>query len=389
MNIRLLAATAFSILLLQGCSGKEKETVWGIFNEPVKREELPEPVGAEELSIAWKNGVGDAGEDGYALLRPAVDAGGIYVANRDGDVLGLDPGSGKPLWQRDLERPVYAAVGLGEGLVLAGMEDGFVAALSAADGTLKWEADIRRQISAIPAAGSGRVVVRTAGGLVIGLDAADGSRVWEVQRNVSGLGLHGDSMPLISGGTVITGFSNGRIIANAVINGRDYWETDISFVGGTSELDRLADIDATPVLSGTSLYAATYQGDVVAVDIQSSFVRWRRDISTRLPMAVDAGQIFVTGSLGDIVALDADSGSVLWRQNAFRGHGMTNPLVFDSRVVVGDASGFVHLLDRADGTLLQSLKLDRSAITGLARQGESVVAVSVDGTVVSVGFTGS
>ncbi|MYH89520.1 MAG: PQQ-binding-like beta-propeller repeat protein, partial [Gammaproteobacteria bacterium] len=122
---------------------------------------------------------------------------------------------------------------------------------------------------------------------------------------------------------------------------------------------------------------------------QNSFVRWRRDISTRLPMAVDAGQIFVTGSLGNIVALDADSGGVLWRQNAFRGHGMTNPLVFDSRVVVGDASGFVHLLDRADGTLLQSLKLDRSAITGLARQGESVVAVSVDGTVVSVGFTGS
>ena len=46
MNIRSLAAIAFTLLLLQGCSGKEKETEWGIFNEPVKREVLPEPVGA-------------------------------------------------------------------------------------------------------------------------------------------------------------------------------------------------------------------------------------------------------------------------------------------------------------------------------------------------------
>ena len=389
MNIRLLAAVTISLGLLQGCGGKEKETEWGIYNEPVRSEELPEPVGPEELAIAWKKGVGDAGEDGYALLRPAVNAGGVYVANRDGDVLGLDPGSGKTHWQHDLKGPVYAAVGLGEGLVLAGMEDGTVVALSEADGTVRWEADIGRQISAIPAAGSGRVVVRTADGLVIGLDSADGSKVWEVRRSVSGLGLHGDSMPLISGGTVITGMSNGRIIANAVINGRDYWETDISFVGGTSELDRLTDIDATPVLSGTSLYAATYQGDVVAVDIQSASIRWRHDLSTRLPMSVDGGQIFVTGSLGDIVCLDADRGEVLWRQNAFRGRGMTNPLVFDGRVVVGDASGSVHLLDRADGTLLQSLQLDRSAITGIARQGESVVAVSVNGAVVSVAFTGS
>ena len=389
MNIRLLAAIAAVLVLLQGCGGKEKETEWGVYNEPVPRADLPEPAGARELAVVWEREVGDAGEDGYALLRPAVDAGGIYVANRDGEIQRLDPQTGKTAWLHRLKRSVYAAAGLGEGLVLAALEDGTVVALSEADGNLLWAADIRRQISAVPVAGSGRVVVRTADGLVIGLDAASGDRVWEVQRSVSGLGLHGDSMPLISGGTVITGLSNGRIMANAVINGRDYWETDISFAGGTNELDQLSDIDAPPILSGTSLYAATYQGDVVAVDVQTASVRWRRDISTRLPMTLDAGQIFVTGSLGEISSLDADGGEVLWQQKAFRGRGMTNPVAFGRRVVVGDAAGFVHLLDRADGTLLQSLQLDRSALTGLARQGDSVVAVSADGAVVSLVLTGS
>ncbi len=372
--------------LLSGCGGQEKETQWGVFNEPISMQELPEPVGGDEWAIRWKESVGGGGKDGYALLRPAVPAGGVYVASQSGNIRKLDPEVGKTIWQQRLNRPVYAAVGQGDGLVLTALEDGTVVALSQADGSIRWEAQIGRQISAIPAAASTRVIIRTADGLVIGLDSADGNQVWEVQRAVSGFNLHGDSMPLISGDTVITGLSNGRIIANAVINGRDFWETDLSFPRGVSELEQLADIDAPPILSGTRLYVATYQGDVVALDIQNGSIRWRHDFSTRLPMEVHQGQLYITGALGDILVLDADHGQVVWEQPAFRGRGLTNPLVVGDRVVVGDAAGFLHVLDRSDGTLLQSLRLDNSAITGLVRQGESVVAMSIDGAVLSVGY---
>lgn len=375
-------------LVLQGCSSKDKETEWGIFNEPVESAELPEPAGAQELSIKWKQEVGGAGEDGYAILRPAVDPTGVYVANRRGDISRLDSQTGKTVWRQRLKKPIYAAVGAGEGLVLVAMDEGIVHALSMEDGSQKWQADIRRQISAIPAAGSGRVIVRTADGLIIGLDSTDGERQWEVQRSVPGLSLHGDSTPLISGDTVITGLSNGRIMANAVVNGRDFWETDISYLGGTNELEQLTDIDSPPVLSGAGLYAATYQGDVVAVDIKNSAVRWRRNVSTRLPMDVQDGQVFVTGALGDIVVIGADDGEIDWQQDAFRGRGMTNPLALGNRVVVGDAEGFLHLLDRADGVLLQSIRLDRGALTGLVRHGEGVIAISVDGAVTSVTLGG-
>ncbi len=373
-----------SIFLLSGCSGKEKEAVWGVYNEPIPRTELPESAGVREMSILWQTTVGHAGEDGYALLRPALDSGAIYVANQAGGIRKLDLQSGDTLWQNNLKRPVYAAVGWGEGLVLVGLEDGTLVALSGMDGTLRWEQQTGRQISAVPVAGSARVVVRTADGRIMGFDSVDGSLVWEVQRTVSGLGLHGDSMPLIAGDTVVTGLSNGRILANAVVNGRDYWEADLSFVRGTSELEQLSDIDTPPVLSGTTLYAATYQGDVVALNSQNAAVLWRYPFSTRLPMEVDAGQLLVTGSLGDILVLDAENGEVLWEQRAFRGRGMTNPVTVGSRVIVGDADGVLHLLDRMDGTLLQSLKADRSAITSLVRQGGSVIAVSANGRVLAM-----
>lgn len=384
MKSRILPLLLLAALVLQGCGSKDKETEWGVFNEPVESAELPEPAGEREMSVSWKREIGDAGEDGYAILRPGIDESGIYVANRKGDVRRLDRDNGDVLWQQRLRKPVYAAVGVGEGLALVAMDDGTVHALDTADGSPRWEADIRRQISAIPVAGSGRVIVRTADGLVIGLDASDGSREWEVQRSVPGLSLHGDSKPLISGDTVITGLSNGKIMANAVVNGRDFWETDISFVGGTNELEQLTDIDSPPVLAGAGLYAATYQGDVVAVDISSSSIRWRRSVSTRLPMDVNQDRVFVTGALGDVVVIDVGDGEVIWQQDAFRGRGMTNPLGFEGRVVVGDAEGYLHLLDGMDGSLLQSLRLDRAALTALVRDGSGVIAVSVDGAVTSV-----
>ncbi len=372
-------------LLLSACGGKEKETEWGVYNEPVERTELPQSAGVRELTVNWNRDIGDSGEDGYAIIRPAIGNGGIFVANRAGDVLRLDPADGKVVWRRDLDHSIYTGVGLGEGLVFAGLDDGTLVALDAGSGEPQWESSIRRQISAIPVAGSGRVIVRTADGMVIGIDPSDGDQVWSVQRTVPGLSLHGDSKPLVSGDTVITGMANGRIMANAVVNGRDFWETDLSFVGGTNELEQLTDIDASPVLQGAGLYAATYQGDVVAVDIQTSSIRWRRAVSTRLPLEVDGDALFVTGALGDVVALATSDGEVLWETDIFRGRGMSNPVALAERVVVGDADGNLYLLAREDGSLLQTSRIDRGAVVSLIGLGDSLLAFTADGAVVMVG----
>ena len=384
----LLIVWASGVLLLVGCSGKEKETEWGVYNEPVESRELPGSAGVEELRTRWTRTIGDTGEDGYALIRPAVNGNGVFVASRSGDLLRLDPTDGQVIWRRNVDSPVYAAVGIGEGLVLAGLDAGSVVALDAETGEPRWESAIKRQISAIPAAGSGRVIVRTADGLVIGLDSSDGEQVWSVQRNVPGLSLHGDSTPMIAGDTVITGLANGRIMANAVVNGREFWESDLSIVGGSNELEQLTDIDAEPVLQGSGLFTATYQGDVVAVDIQSSSVRWRQGISTRLPLSVDGEAVFVTGSLGEVAAIDSENGDVLWQTDEFMGRGVSNPMGLGSRVLIGDAEGYLHLLDRSDGALLQSLRVDRSAIVSLVAQDNGLIAFSAGGKVLSLALDG-
>ena len=377
--------TIFAVtLLVSACGGKEKETEWGIFNEPVESETLPTPAGVQELSVVWEQDIGDSGNDGYALLKPAVSERGVFAVNRIGHIKRFDSENGKLVWQTKLAKSTFAGVGLGEELVLIALDDGTIIAVNAGSGEQAWQASINRQISAIPAVGSGRVIVRTADGLLLGLNSANGNTVWSVQRSVPGLSVHGDSTPLIFGESVITGLASGKLMANSVLNGRDYWETDISFVRGTNELERLSDIDSPPVVVGGRLYAATYQGDVVSVDLQSSAIEWRNNISTRLPVSVVGNKLFVTGELGEITALDTETGEVLWSQSSFKGRGISNPLGIGARIVIGDAAGNIHLLDDADGSLLQTRKLSKGAITSLSRWGDGFVAFSARGGVSAI-----
>ena len=104
-------------------------------------------------------------------------------------------------------------------------------------------------------------------------------------------------------------------------------------------------------------YTATYQGSVIALQLQDAAVRWRTKISTRLPMAIAQKRLFVIGELGEVTALDIDDGRIVWQQRAFRGHGVSQPVVLNNRVIVGDSSGKIHTLDIETGNLVQSKKV--------------------------------
>jgi outer membrane protein assembly factor BamB len=60
-------------------------------------------------------------------------------------------------------------------------------------------------------------------------------------------------------------------------------------------------------------------------------------------------QIYVTAEDGAVVAFDAETGRINWRQDQLLRRGVSAPLVVDPGVVVVDAEGWLHLLNRADG----------------------------------------
>ena len=389
--LRSFVILVSTLLLLAGCNRDKvkEETLWDTYQEPVTPSKLPKDSGARELKQLWKKDIGAGATLGFAILKPAYFEGSLYVADRSGDVSRFDALKGSRIWQTELETPVFSAIGVNEGLAVVTHDDGSITALHSDNGEIAWQRSIGRQISAVPVVGKGRVLIRTSDGLVIGLDARNGETSWQVEKSVPGLSMHGDSSPVITGDAVLVGLPSGRLIANNVINGRDYWETEVSFVRGQNEIERLTDADTTPIVQGTRVYTAAYQGSVVALQIQSAAVIWRAKISTRLPMAIADDRLYVTGELGDVFAIDAGDGSILWEQDIFRGHGMSQPVVFEERVVVGDSNGKIHTLDASNGSLIESKKAVSGAILGIISDGSQFSVLSSEGDLSTYIFEGT
>ena len=154
---------------------------------------------------------------------------------------------------------------------------------------------------------------------------------------------------------------------------------DISYISGRNEMERLGDADTPPIIRGNTVFAGNYQGSVVAVQLLDAQLIWRKNISTRLPIAITNGLLVITGELGQVIALDAESGDILWQQTAFQGHGVSQPVIIDNRVIIGDLNGKVHTLDADNGRLIETRNAVSGAIIGIVQAGNQFTVYSSKG----------
>ena len=92
--------------------------------------------------------------------------------------------------------------------------------------------------------------------------------------------------------------------------------------------------------------------------------------------------VFGTEADGKVLAWRRDNGERAWVSDRLRYRGLTAPLALGRSVVVGDSTGLVHLLSREDGTLLNRLTTDGSAIAAApVVAGNTLVVVTRNGGV--------
>ena len=372
-------------LLLAGC-GTVTEYLGGTDNaEPPA--ELVDFNAELKIEDVWSRSIGAGMSKQYLKLRPIIAYGRVYAADRKGRVSAYDAGSGDEAWETDTDVPVSGGPGGGEGLILVGSSDGDVVALDAVDGGEKWRTKVSSEVLAAPSAADGIAVVRTIDGKLFGLDAANGNRVWVYDRTVPVLTLRGTSTPVLSDGAAIAGFDSGRMVAVSLKNGQTLWETVIAVPRGRSELERLVDIDADPVVEDRTVYVVTFQGRVAALELYSGNVIWRRDMSSYAGLGVNGDHVYVTDSDSFVWALDRKNSASIWRQDQLKLRGVTSPLGVDRFVVVGDFEGYVHVLSNDDGRMLARTRIDSDGIiaTPIAHDG-MVYVYGKGGTLTALRF---
>ncbi|MEM7542645.1 MAG: outer membrane protein assembly factor BamB [Pseudomonadota bacterium] len=366
-------ALVFCCLALSSCGGGGfdgvKDSVTGLFNKKeVDVSTLPTELNEEfedsiEVERLWSVSVGKGTGEFYLRLDPVAEYGLVFGADRFGRLVALDQETGKRVWQVHDKKIVYTSgPGVGDGLVMIGTQDARVIAREAESGKVRWVARVSSEVLAAPAASGGVAVVRTADGKLIGLDSSSGAEIWLYDRSVPILTLRGTSKPAIHDERVIAGFDNGRVVALELRTGRSLWEKRLAVPSGRSDLERIVDVDAQPVIRGSAAYIAGFNGGVAALRIDDGSILWNREISSFNDLAVDARKVYVTDEVGAVWALDRFDGTSVWKQDDLLRRKLTGPALYEGHAVVGDFEGYVHWLDLDGGKLVFRDQIDNERL---------------------------
>ena len=96
----------------------------------------------------------------------------------------------------------------------------------------------------------------------------------------------------------------------------------------------------------------------------------------------DERLVFGTESDGKVAAWRRDNGERAWTVDRLQFRSLTAPLALGRSVVIGDSTGLVHMLSREDGTALNRLATDGTAIAAApVLAGNTLVVVTRGGGV--------
>ena len=347
-------AVGLSALVLAGCGSSSKKEL-----PPAPLEKFTAEVSLER---SWKRNIGVGQGKLYNTLTPALDGLALYAADARGRVVAMDRDTGSVSWQVRLKEPLSGAVGAGGGRVMVGTLDGQVITLDENDGSELWRAQVSSEVLAPPQTNGDVVVVQTQDDKLVALDISSGDQRWIYEASLPVLTVRGTSTPVVSLRQVYAGLASGRVVSLAADSGIPLWEERIAQPQGRSELERMVDIDGDLLLSGQSLYVASFQGNLAALDAESGNMRWQRPVSSYVGPAAGFGSVYVSHANGVVEAVDQNRGNSLWRNESLMRRQLTAPVAFSSYVAVADFEGYVHLLAQTDGRLVGRIRVDRKGV---------------------------
>ena len=356
---RLLTSSAL-MLLISGCStfqewfGSEGEDA----TAPVQLERIDSKV---SLKKRWSSKIGDGQGDGFYKITPTLIDGVIYVASSDGEVAAINAANGARLWRVELERPLSGGVGYHNRSLYLGGADGSVLQLSAEDGVVEWEAAVSGEVLAAPVVSDDWVIVQTYDGKLLGFRSGAEEPSWTFTSDVPVLTLRGTSAPILVGGNAIAGFGDGKVVAVDVDSGNVSWEARIGVPQGSSEIDRIVDVDGAMTQQGIELFVASYQGRLAALDSRTGRKLWQQNVSSVTGTNVGFGNVYVADVDGTLSAFLRTGQGVRWQNIELGYRELSRPTPVSSYVATVDFEGYLHLLSQVDGQIVGRSKIGGDA----------------------------
>jgi len=308
------------------------------------------------VSMAWTTQIGAVDFPLQVQVKDKM----LVVAGSDGTVVALDAANGSKLWQTQVGAAIAAGVGHDGRFASVVTRENQLVVLDA--GRELWRASLPTQVFTAPLVAGQRVFVLGADRSVMAFDALSGRKLWQIQRAGEALVLRQAGVLLAVRDTLVVGFS-GRLAGLNPSSGAALWETAIATARGTNDIERLVDMVAGVRRDDHVVCARAFQAAVACIDTAArGQLLWRRTADGSVGVHGDKEQVVGVESDGRLMVWRAKDGELAWQSDKLRYRNVGAPLLVGRSVVVGDSAGFVHMLARKDGELLNRMTTDGSAI---------------------------
>ena len=327
------------------------------------------------VRLAWSSKIGEVNFP----MDVKVNANTVTVASSDGSVAVLDTRTGGDVWRASVGAPLAAG---------AGSDGRYVAVVTRGNDLVALEAGReiwRQKLSALsftaPLVAGARVFVLSADRSVTAFDAQSGRRIWTQTRPGEPLVLRQSGVLLAVGDTLVVGLS-GRLVGMNPQNGSSRWEAPIAVPRGTNDVERLVDLVSHVSREGDVVCARAFQTAVGCVNAARGTVVWTKPAIGSEGLHGDDRFVYGTESDGKVLAWRRADGERAWSSERLKYRGLTAPLAVGRSIAVGDNTGLVHLLSREDGSPLNRVSTDGSAIVAApVLAGDSLIVVTRSGGV--------
>ncbi|MDB5956241.1 outer membrane protein assembly factor BamB [Ramlibacter sp.] len=371
-TLRLLAL-ALAAGVLAGCS-LLPERFGGTVEKPKPAELQANPnlIGVRQ---AWTAKIGKVD---FPLVV-AVSGNVAAVAASDGTITAFDATSGREEWRGNAGAPLAAGVGFdGSTAAVITRNNDLVAFVS---GKEVWRQKLGALSYTPPLVAGARVFVLGGDRSVTAYDGGTGRRLWNQQRTGEPLVLRQAGVLLAVGDTLVVG-QGGRLAGLNPLNGTSRWDAAVATARGINDVERLVDLVGRVSRVGDNICARAFQAAVGCVDASRGQLLWTQRANGGEGVTGDGTNVFGTESDGRVVSWKRADGQRAWSTDSLLHRGVGTPLALGRSVIVGDEFGFVHLLNREDGTLLNRLATDGSPIAAApAAAGNTLVVVTHNGSI--------
>ncbi len=340
------AVMAFALSACSSTPEKEAEEAQGL---------LPEFEAKTELSVSWRQTLGKGPGSTYARLRAVVAGDQVFAADSSGRLYSLELEDGSQNWQVDLDQTITGGVVVDSGQVFVATRDGILHCLST-EGEPLWQAVLSSESISPAGFDERRVFVHTVDGRISAFERQDGKQAWSYEHAMPVLTVRGTSTPLVLDDFVVTGFATGKVVALDKTLGIPRWDKRLAIPDGRSELERLVDVDASPIWEDGRIYATSYHGKLAALSLTGE-TDWEEEGSSYTSPALALGSLYLTLDDGSIQAYDQRNGASQWLQSALTKRELGKVIAYGRYLVVADGEGYVHLLRQVDGELVGRLHM--------------------------------